>query len=470
MPLQSPYIETDDKRVKSSLERMKNTLRRVFGIDRAIAYTVIARGGGTLGSVGTVLLLVHFLTGAQQGYYYTLLSLVALQQVFELGFSVVILQMAAHERAHLQIDTSFAISGDRNAHARLASILQKTVWWYSIAAILMLALLLPAGIAFFAKHQPPGAPAEWFWPWCLAVPACIFAFLVNPICSFLEGCGYVPQVAKMRVAQSLIGTTLCWTAMISHHGLFATSAVLFAHGVVGFTFFSRYKRLFIPLLRRPGNSAQIDWGTEVWPFQWRIAVTSLCSYLTALVFTPIVFAMSGAVAAGQFGLSLNIANALLSLILPWITTKAAPFGRLVATGEREHLDRLFFRALQQSTIFFALMLVACAAGIFTLHSLYPGLASRMLVPPLFSLLLATTLFSYILQGEATYLRAHKVEPFLGQSIVVAALTLISSVVLARLWGTAGVVWAYFLFAGVVGLASGTFIFRKKKLAWDSGSL
>ena len=72
-------------------------LKHLFGIDRAIAYTVLARGFQILGSTGTVLLILRFLTPVEQGYYYTLLSLVALQTVFELGFSFVILQMAAHE-------------------------------------------------------------------------------------------------------------------------------------------------------------------------------------------------------------------------------------------------------------------------------------------------------------------------------------------------------------------------------------
>src|SRR5581483_5569105 len=75
-------------------------LKHVLGLDRAIAYTVMARGVQILGSTGTVLLILRFLTPVEQGYYYTLLSLVSLQAIFELGFSFVILQMAAHETAH----------------------------------------------------------------------------------------------------------------------------------------------------------------------------------------------------------------------------------------------------------------------------------------------------------------------------------------------------------------------------------
>jgi O-antigen/teichoic acid export membrane protein len=74
--------------------------KEVLGVDRAIAYTVLSRILVILGNLVTVLLMVRFLSPVEQGYYFTLLSLVALQVVFELGFSFVILQLAAHERAH----------------------------------------------------------------------------------------------------------------------------------------------------------------------------------------------------------------------------------------------------------------------------------------------------------------------------------------------------------------------------------
>ena len=66
-------------------------LRSLLGLDRATVFTVLARGWSSLAGLVTILLIAHFLTGAEQGYYYTFGSLVALQMVFELGFSFVIL-------------------------------------------------------------------------------------------------------------------------------------------------------------------------------------------------------------------------------------------------------------------------------------------------------------------------------------------------------------------------------------------
>ena len=101
----------------SGTARIRNWLRTVLGLDRAVGFTVLARFWGSAAGLVTVLLIARFLTPAEQGYYYTFGSLVAIQMIFELGFSFVILQMASHERARLSISADYEITGDPIAHA-----------------------------------------------------------------------------------------------------------------------------------------------------------------------------------------------------------------------------------------------------------------------------------------------------------------------------------------------------------------
>ena len=84
---------------EGSIQRIKHFI----GIDRAVFFTLASRVLQVVSSTGTVLLIIRYLSPVAQGYYYTLLSLVALQTIFELGFSFVILQLAAHETAHLTL-------------------------------------------------------------------------------------------------------------------------------------------------------------------------------------------------------------------------------------------------------------------------------------------------------------------------------------------------------------------------------
>jgi hypothetical protein len=445
-------------------------LKSVFGIDRAIAYTVLARSSQVLGSTVTVLLIVRFLTPIEQGYYYTLLSLTGLQAVFELGFSFVILQMAAHECVHLKLHSDGRIEGDPVAHARLASILKQTVRWYTAAASLMVITLLPLGTYFFARHQHAGYAVHWQWPWAVAVLACAWSFQINAVLSFLEGCGQVPQVARMRFRQALIGIALSWTATVTQHGLFSPAMAMVAWGLVGAGFLWKQRVLLASLLRHSVPRHGIHWSSEVWPFQWRVGVSWLCSYFTMQVFTPVLFAYSGPVEAGRMGLSLNVTAQLLSSILPWMSTKAAAFGNMVASGNIDRLDEIFFRTLQQSLT----LLLAVALGVVTalvgVDHFFPRLASRIESVPIFALLLFTMLCSYVVQCEAMYLRAHKCEPFLVQSVVIASATLVSGILSAQTWGSWGIALTYFVCTGVIGLISGTAIFRARRRAWRSEKL
>src|ERR1700735_369594 len=101
---------------RSAPRSLRANLKHWLGLDRAIAFTVMARFWSATAGLMTVLLIARFLTPKEQGYYYTFSSLVALQIVFELGFSFVVLQLASHERAELSISSDYEISGAPIAH------------------------------------------------------------------------------------------------------------------------------------------------------------------------------------------------------------------------------------------------------------------------------------------------------------------------------------------------------------------
>jgi hypothetical protein len=441
-----------------------------IGLDRAIAFTVLGRVVQGLGSVGSVLLIVHFLSAAEQGYYYALWSLVALQSVFELGFSFVILQVAAHERAHLEFHPDGSITGSEAAHCRLASLLQRAVRWYTIAAVVMGIALMIGGIRFFSLHQQPQAPNIWIIPLRVTVLACAITFSIGPVLSFLEGCGQVAQVARMRFFQSTVSVALSWTAMLSHHGLFSPAMVLLGQGAVASGLLYSRRRLLIPLLRMHVAHMGINWRHEVWPFQWKIAVSWLCDYFIFQLFTPVLFAFRGPVEAGKMGLSMSIVLQMSAMMLAWMTTKAAPFGSLIAKKDTPELERLFFRSLRQSISLFAGVASLVLLGVLVAPHILPKISSRIESWPIFLLLLLTALSSHVVQSEAIYLRAHKCEPFLVQSIVIALCTAGSVILLAKTSGALGVSLAYFVVLGVAGVISATVIFKTKRSQWAQAEI
>ena len=439
---------------------MVTAIRHKLGLDGAVAFTFVARCVNIVSSTGTVLLIVRFLSPVEQGYYYTLLSLVSLQLVFELGFSFVILQHAAHESAHLTLHSDGRIEGDPVAHARLASVLQLTVRWYLRAAILLAAILIPAGIAFFSMKSPAGPKPSWLGPVICGVLAVSVSFLTTPLYSFFEGCNQIRQVACVRMCQAFAVVAASWGAIATGHGLYASALVNLAVVIVGAVFLLRRRHLIFSLLNHRTLHAEVSWRTEIWPFQWKIAVSWLCSYFTLQVFTPILFATAGAREAGRMGLSLSITGYLPLVALCWINTKAATFGRLITLGRLRELDSLFFRTLRQSLAIILLLAGACFATVLAIQRLFPEMARRMETPGVFLLLLLTAISSFVVQSLAVYLRSFKREPYLVQSLVVSSLTLLGILFAAPRWGGTAVAVTYFVLSGVVALMWTTAIFRK----------
>ena len=442
-------------------------LRSILGLDRATVFTVLARGWSSLAGLVTILLIAHFLTGAEQGYYYTFGSLVALQMVFELGFSFVILQMASHECAHLTISHSGDVLGSPVAHARLASVFQKAIRWYSVAAVLMPCLLIPVGLHFFSTNLQSGQPVAWRLPWFLVVLMASLAFQIDPIFSFLEGCGYVPQVARTRLLQAVLGSLLAWIAMLTHHGLFAPAMMIAGQAIAGIGWLSTKRHFLWSMLRFHAGQHRIQWWKEVWPFQWRIAVSWICGYFVFQLFNPILFHYWGPVAAGQMGMSLNISNALMSISIAWVNTKAAPFGAMIARKEYIKLDQAFFRALTQS-------LFVCASGaalvwsaVAYLYAAHSRFAHRVLSPLPFGMLLVAMILNHIVMSEAIYIRAHKQEKLLVNSILGAIFMLISSYALGKTYGALGMVVGYLIITTLVGFVLCTFTFLKFRRIWHA---
>jgi len=439
---------------------------RLAGLDPAIAFTLAARLMSIAGSTLTVLLIVRFLSPIEQGYYYTLLSLISLQTVFELGFSFVIQQLAAHECVALHFDAHGGVSGDPAAHARLASTLQLTLRWYTRAAVAMGLTLAPLGIVFFARHAAAaGAGVAWRGPWLAAVGACVVGLWCSPYSSFLEGCGQVRAVAAMRLGQALATSAFAWTPMLVGRGLYSPAMAITGYTAAGAVFLFRRRRLLHGLLRHTACGAPIDWIGEVWPFQWRIAVSWACSFLTVQIFVPILFALRGPVEAGQMGMSLSITGYMTILALAWTSTKSTPFGRMIARREFHALDRLFLRTLGQSLAAFVLMaLVACPAA-WLLPAAAPRLASRMVSPGLFAVLVLGAGANCAVQSLATLLRSFKSEPFLPQSLVVAALTLALAALTAGRWGNRGAALSYLVATALIGLPFAGSIFQRARRAY-----
>jgi hypothetical protein len=461
-PLTPWPVQGDGSRYQAFFQ----TVLRIFGVDRAIAYTLIGRGWSAIAGPLTIVFIARFLRPAEQGYYYTFGSVIALNIFFELGLTYVLLQFASHEKAHLEWTTAGTLDGSEVAKMRLAAVLKLALRWYSVAAALVLILVLPAGLVFFSRNSAPTATIAWRIPWVWLATAQALDLLTAPLYAILEGSGKVSQLASMRVGQSIFANLGLWITLLCHGALFAGpifETITFAFGLAWLAL--RHGRLFKSLLETDAARARFNWWTEVWPFQWRIALSWLSGYFIFQLLNPILFAFHGAVVAGQMGMSISLCNALLGVSMAWMSTKASPFGVLVAKRQWQHLNTLFFRTLRQSFLVLVAGSVVVYTCVFLLNFAHHPFSKRLLNPLPFGCLLAASLMNHLVFCEAYLLRAHKKEPFLLLSVVIACLAAVSIYVLARPFGALGASIAY-LACSLTSLVWGTRIFLSKRKAFE----
>ncbi|HXE58508.1 MAG TPA: hypothetical protein VNK43_10960, partial [Gemmatimonadales bacterium] len=399
-------------------------LSAFLGLDRAVAYTVLWRSWSALVAPVTLVLVATFLSPVAQGFFYTFSSIAALQVIFELGLSQLILQFTSHERSRLHWEPDGRLGGDRHAWSRLASLLRSALRWYATAAVLVVAVLLPAGLRLFATRAAEAASLEWALPWTLFVVLSAGSFALLPVVAVVEGCGRVADVALMRLTQTILANGAMWLVLLLHGGLYALVAIRAVD--VGWTLawlLTRHRGLLADLLapgRRPVET--VSWRREIWPLQWRTALVWASSAFITPLFNPILFAFHGAAEAGRMGLSVSIVTAINAVGLAWVQTKAPAFGVLVARRQFAELDRLFFPALAKSAVVVLASCLVVLAVTARLAATGHPLAARILPPIPLVLLLATAVVLHVIYAEAVYLRAHKAEPFVAVAVVASLLT------------------------------------------------
>jgi O-antigen/teichoic acid export membrane protein len=342
------------------------SLSNKAGIDGAVAFTIFSRIIQAVGGLISVVFISRFLSAAEQGYYYTFASIIAVQIFFELGLSGIITQYTAHEFAHLKWENETDLVGELYYKSRLSSLLRFCVKWFGILSITLFVALLAVGYYFFSKYNN-GQNIKWQSPWiilCLATAANLF---IDPILAFFDGLGEVKDMAKVRLVQRIAYILIMYILFALGFKLYSGAiASLFAIGVnyIQIVFSKRIRLLKIIWLCKA--EWIIDYVKEIFPYQWRIALSWISGYFIFQLFNPVLFATEGAVTAGQMGMTLAALNGVLSVSISWISTKVPMFSNLIAKKEYDNLDKVFDLTVKRANIICIICLVILIAAVQTL--------------------------------------------------------------------------------------------------------
>ncbi|MEZ6063170.1 MAG: hypothetical protein R3C19_22725 [Planctomycetaceae bacterium] len=453
---------------------------RRLGVDRAVAFAVLARMWQLLTGPVTQLLIVFCFSVNQQGYYYAFLNLLAMQVFVELGLHVVLINVASHEWSGLRLEAG-QIAGDVEKRSRLVSLGRTAVVWYSVAALVFVVAVSVAGVWFFedtatqrtgvqdleqTQAQPvsetatpiatlagDSAPAvHWIAPWLGLVVFTGLQLALLPLTAILEGCGQLPTVNRLRFWQGIAGSCVVWILIVAGCGLWALagSAAVRLLGEL-YLVAVRY-RGFFEVFRRAPEAGLLSWKSEVLPLQWRIAIQGALLWLAAHLAGLVLFRRSETEAA-QYGMMWTILAAMQAASLSWVETRRPLFGTLIAERRFAELDDSFFRLSRISILLMAAGGAAFSTGVWVVGNwsnwFFDRIAARLPDVKVAAILSLAMVVMHLAQCTNIYVRAHKRDPFLAASIV-------SNIAIASLvfwlgtnYGMSGVVLGYLAGVSIV---------------------
>lgn len=436
-----------------------------IGLDKAVAFTMLNKVWSVIKFPITIFFIHSYLSPDDQGYYFTFYSILGLSVFLELGISNVILQFVSHEMAYVKW-TGKILIGDTKAKSRLSSILKLTLKWYTILSILLFILLYFGGLIFFNSIDQTTYVVVWEKPWLILSIFFSLNLWTNSLLGFFSGCNQVKEVARLRFVVGVITSITQWTILALNFKLFAvaSASIIQFIGGIAWLFFTK-KETILDLIYDKSKSINVSWKYEIWPLQWKIALSWISGYFIFQIFNPLLLKYNTPISAGQMGLTMSALSAISDFSLSWVNTKIPYMGSFIALKNWSKLDTLFKNSLIRTVLTCVLGLIIFNLSILILKIAFPSYYERFLDIYQVSILSVSILINTFVGALAVYLRAHKKEPYLITSITFGISNFILCYILVQHLGSWGISIAYTSLNIIISLIWGTSIFIKKRKLW-----
>lgn len=404
------------KNIKTENPLAVSAVQSWHGIDKHTLAMLLHRLWTVIAGGGTVLLIPLCLNSIQQGYYFTFASILALQIFFELGIGQVVIQIVAHEAAHLRKNSDGLYVGDEENLARLCALQAQLRRWYISAALLFGSIISVVGFFFFWNAGLEFI--DWAPAWTLLVSTTAINLYLSWKISVIEGFGLVKNISLLRLKQSIIGYFILWVGLIFGGGLWVVISVPLTSVVA--TLLWLRSDIIVNIFRVKSDRPPlkpISWRNEIFPLQWRIAISWISGYFIFQLFTPLTFKKIGVEEAGRLGLAIAIFSAISTIGLSWVNAKAPIFSMMIARKEPRELIQLIKGVMVRSLIFTIALCFFFIIIIWVLGQYDIQIISRIASLPILFCLAFVTIVNSIIFSAAIFMRAHKEEPMLGVSVV-----------------------------------------------------
>ena len=186
-------------------------------LDRSLSMALVARGWQAISGPITLMLLVLVLNQHEQGVYTTILSVVAIQALFELGLGSVLIGQAGNMVGRAKYDSNSATLSQEKVNSigcgQLLELASVSLKWFGFIAVLY--AIAGCTIGWKILSSSGIDLIDWRMPLALTVSIAAVTLAIAPRVYVLEGGGEREYVYGMRLWQAVLGSLIMWLSLLT---------------------------------------------------------------------------------------------------------------------------------------------------------------------------------------------------------------------------------------------------------------
>lgn len=293
--------------------------------NKIVSIALLSHGVRLLSGPLVILAISNQLTSEQIAYYYSFLSIVAIQQVLEMGVGFTIKQYISH--AYVIKDDAWTIDSKKE----VKSFFYFTKYWYFGISLFIFFVIGSLGYLFFDGDDRSNI--EWKESWFFLILTASLIVNLIPYQILMEGVQRQTQLFRAQLLSSLVNALVLIMCMMLGMGLSSIAAALFISNLSLYALLYQkitYLMAELSLVKR--TKLFKDTLSEVWPMLSKISVTWILGYFFWNSFNLISFKLLTLDLAGKLSLTISLALAGYKIASVLINSQSTLFGNYISGG------------------------------------------------------------------------------------------------------------------------------------------
>ncbi|WP_143564507.1 hypothetical protein [Shewanella xiamenensis] len=346
------------------------------------------------------------MTSGEIAFYYTFFSVLAVQQVLEMGVGFTLKQYIAH-----------AFKMDENGWVEESKSTIKGIFDFSIKWYFAISIFIFLGVGYFGVHffSTIESDVDWKSPWKLLIAlTAIFVNLI-PFQLIIEGCQDQIVLYRSQLISSVINSVILVISITAGLGLYSIAiSVATSNFILYFLLYTSVKDKYEGFLSLKSKSTFKSIFDLIWPMLSKLSITWVLGYFFWNSFNLVSIKELPLELAGKFALTLSFALAGYNIVSVVVNSQTTIFSAYISSGELKKALVIFNRSN-----FISIVILISGYGLYFLLSIFTpdfyifnktlSLEYTLYIFVYFLLLLPVT-------NQANFARCLKKEPYFYLSL------------------------------------------------------